>query len=70
MDIKMEGQVKWFKKNKGYGYIVGEDNESYFFELTDCIKDYDNFTEGEKVLFLPAFKGIDYAKKVEKKDYE
>ena len=35
---KMFGEIKWYKKNKGYGYIIGADEETYFFELINCIK--------------------------------
>jgi len=26
----MKGRVKWFNKNKGYGFIITEDNKEYF----------------------------------------
>ncbi len=31
---KMDGTVKWFNKDKGYGFIRGEDGEDYFVHHT------------------------------------
>lgn len=30
----MEGKVKWFKNDKGYGFITGEDGKDYFMHYT------------------------------------
>lgn len=31
----MEGQVKWFSEQKGYGFIIGEDGIERFFGIRD-----------------------------------
>ena len=64
--MKMEGNIKWYKKNKGYGYITGADEETYFFEITDCLDLDAEFNEGDEVLFIPEFTDVEYARKVEK----
>ena len=64
--MKMNGIIKWYKENKKYGYIIGSDDETYFFEITDCININETFNPGDKVLFIPEFKEMDYATKVEK----
>jgi len=30
-----KGTVKWFSKEKGYGFITGEDNQDYFFHIKE-----------------------------------
>ena len=64
--IKMLGNIKWYKKNKGYGYIIGADEETYFFELINCINPNEIFNTGDVVKFIPNMGSIDYATKVEK----
>lgn len=35
----MKGKIKWFKADKGYGFIAGEDNVDYFVHHTQLPKD-------------------------------
>ena len=65
-NIKMLGIIKWFKKKKGYGYIIGADDESYYFELINCVNMNERFEEGDKVMFIPNFVDLEYAIEVEK----
>lgn len=64
--LKMLGTIKWYKKNKGYGYIIGADEETYFFELLNCINSNEVFNTNDVVKFIPNMGSIDYATKVEK----
>ena len=54
-ETKMYGRVKWFDNKTGEGYILGADNESYFFDLLSCVKSDCNFFSGDEVLFIPNF---------------
>lgn len=35
----MKGKVKRFDKDKGYGFIVGEDEKEYFFHFSEIVMD-------------------------------
>lgn len=35
----MNGTVKWFNAKKGYGFIVGEDNNEYFVHYSNICSD-------------------------------
>lgn len=50
---KMVGRIKWFKKDKGYGYITGFDDETYYFEISSLIVDEDKIKENLLVNFIP-----------------
>ena len=47
----MKGFVNWFDKDLGYGFIIGEDGESYFVHFRD--------------IHHPVFKTLKEAQKVE-----
>ncbi len=47
----MEGKIKWYRKEKGYGFITGdEDNKDYFLHYTSLEEGTDNI-DGKSVTF-------------------
>ena len=66
MSEKIYGKIKWYKKEKGYGYIIGNDDDTYFFEIINCTNLKENFNKDDQVLFVPNFGDFSYATKVEK----
>jgi len=47
-----EGTVKWFKNEKGYGFITGEDGNDVFVHFSAIEMDgYKSLTEGQKVAY-------------------
>ncbi|MFP4111774.1 MAG: cold-shock protein [Candidatus Woesearchaeota archaeon] len=46
----MEGTVKWFSEEKGYGFIVGDDGQDYFVHHSQ-VPEGTNLNEGDKVTF-------------------
>ena len=64
MSSKIFGKIKWFKKSKGYGYIIGFDNESYFFELIDCVQENVSFMPNDEVMFIPQYGEFNVAHEV------
>lgn len=50
--ISMEGRVVKFFDNKGYGFITGEDGESYFFHISQLINSQ-SIDRGDLVYFSP-----------------
>lgn len=48
----MNGYVKWFNAEKGFGFIVGEDNNEYFAHFSQIQADgYRQLEENEEVTF-------------------
>ena len=46
----MEGTVKWFDGQKGFGFIQGEDGKDYFVHFSALPEDM-RLNEGDKVTF-------------------
>lgn len=66
MSTKMIGNIKWFKENKGYGYINGYDEEVYYFEIINLETETENIKTGTKVKFIPNTQTeIPYADQIE-----
>ena len=43
----MEGKIKWYKKDKGYGFITADDDKDYFVHYTQLPEGVDNIDEKE-----------------------
>lgn len=48
----MKGTVKWYNFKKGFGFIVGEDEQDYFVHYS-MIPENIKITENDKVKFDP-----------------
>lgn len=50
--IMMNGTVKWFNAEKGFGFITGEDGKDVFAHFSQINSDgYKSLEEGQKVSF-------------------
>lgn len=48
----MNGTVKWFNAEKGFGFITGEDGNDVFAHFSQIQKDgYKSLEEGQKVSY-------------------
>jgi len=57
----MKGKTKWFSRNKGYGFIAGEDGKEYFVHWRSIEDEgYKTLVEEEEVEFdtLETEKGV------------
>lgn len=48
----MEGTVKWFNSDKGYGFIVGENDTDYFVHYSSIVGGSE-LNENDRVSFEP-----------------
>ena len=52
MEELCHGTVKWFNTNKGFGFILTEDNREVFVHYTDlAVEGFRNLNEGDQVTF-------------------
>lgn len=52
IDIFLYGTVSWFNSEKGFGYILAEDNVKYFIHFSNIKKDgYKNLDAEDNVRF-------------------
>ncbi|MGY0394827.1 MULTISPECIES: cold-shock protein [unclassified Fusobacterium] len=48
----LNGKVKWFNKEKGFGFVTSEDGNDYFVHFTGIIGDgFRTLEEGQAVTF-------------------
>ena len=50
----MEGKVKWWNTEKGYGFVVGEDKQDYFVHVSFLPDGRGELEEGEEISFSSA----------------
>ena len=48
----MEGKIKFFNAQKGFGFIIGEDDNEYFVHITEVLNDAE-LLEETAVIFEP-----------------
>jgi CspA family cold shock protein len=49
----MEGKIKWFNRQKGYGFIAGDDGQEYFVHHS-AVAEGTFLRENDKVSLEPA----------------
>lgn len=61
----MIGKIKWFNLDKGYGYIIGYDDTTYYFEVNNLLCDIKDIKPNIEVKFIPnSYTYMEYADKI------
>lgn len=52
-----KGKIKFFKQEKGYGFILSDEGKDFFFHISDFInsEDYQNLNTDDEVEFEKGF---------------
>ena len=45
----MEGKIKWYKREKGYGFLTGDDGKDYFVHYTALPEDQQDVRESDEI---------------------
>ena len=45
----MDGKIKWYKKEKGYGFIVGTDGKDYFTHYSEMPQNQEDVRESDDI---------------------
>lgn len=49
----LKGTVKWFSKEKGFGFITSEEGQDYFVHFSGIVGEgFKNLVEGQAVSFV------------------
>lgn len=49
----LKGTVKWFSKEKGFGFITSEEGQDYFVHFSGIVGEgFKNLVEGQEVSFI------------------
>lgn len=64
LGMTLTGTVRWFKNEKGYGRITGDDGYFYFVHFSDIqIDGYRSLSEGQRVEFEWSGRRADHGRK-------
>lgn len=55
----MNGKIKWYKREKGFGFIVGEDGKDYFVHYTALPQDMQDAREDDNLAVTFELKDTD-----------